>query len=53
MLTKKYVDVIAAFSERGLLPMELIWEDGRRYEIDCVYDVRPGASYKTGGQGDR
>lgn len=53
MFTKKYVDVIAAFSERGLFPMELIWEDGRRYEIDCVYDVRPGASYKTGGQGDR
>ena len=22
MFTKKYVDVIAAFSERGLLPME-------------------------------
>lgn len=51
---KTYVEVVASFREDGLLlPREIVWEDGRRYEIDGVSDVRPGSSMKVGGQGDR
>ena len=53
MMIKKYVEVVAAFCENGLYPMELIWEDGTRYHIDCAYDMRPGYSMRAGGQGDR
>lgn len=53
MFVKKYVDVVAAFGENGLHPMQLIWEDGTRYEIDCVCDLRPSAALRVGGQGDR
>ncbi|UOO38564.1 hypothetical protein IZU99_04770 [Oscillospiraceae bacterium CM] len=51
---KVYVRVTAAFSENGLLmPLSLIWEDGREYPIDRVLDIRPAAALKAGGQGDR
>ena len=51
---KTYVEVVASFREDGLwLPREIVWEDGRRYEIDRVSDIRSGASMKVGGQGDR
>ena len=36
-----------------MLPREIIWEDGRRFEIDRVLDIRQAASMKAGGQGDR
>jgi hypothetical protein len=36
-----------------MLPREIIWEDGRRYEIDRVTDIRQAPSLKAGGQGDR
>ena len=33
--TKVYVEVVASFREDGLLlPKEIIWEDGRHFEID-------------------
>ena len=51
---KVYVEVVASFREDGLLlPREIVWEDGRHYEIDRVIDIRPAASLKVGGQGDR
>lgn len=51
---KVYVEVIASFREDGLLlPREIVWEDGRRYKIDRVSAMQPGASMKVGGQGDR
>jgi len=51
---KIYVEVVASFREDGLLlPREIVWEDGRHYEIDRVIDIRPAASLKVGGQGDR
>ena len=51
---KVYVEVVASFREDGLLlPRELVWEDGRRYKIDRVSAMQPGASMKVGGQGDR
>ena len=51
---KTYVEVVASFREDGLLlPREIVWEDGGHYEIDGVIDIRPAASLKVGGQGDR
>ena len=51
---KVYVEVVASFREDGLLlPREIVWEDGHRYEIDRVIDIRPAVSAKVGEQGDR
>lgn len=51
---KVYVDVIAFFNTDGnLLPLQLTWEDGRKYTIDRVLDVCPAPALKAGGQGDR
>ena len=53
-MEKKYVKVIAEFDEAGrITPLELIWEDGRRFEITHVTDVRRAASTKAGGTGYR
>ena len=51
---KVYVAVSADFREGGImLPREITWEDGRKYEIDRVTDIRQAAAMKAGGQGDR
>jgi len=51
---KVYVQVTASFDADGrIIPRELIWEDGRRYAIDRVLDIRPAAAMKAGGSGDR
>ena len=51
---KKYVDVLALHKADGqILPVMLIWDDGRRYHIDRVLDVRRAASLKAGGVGVR
>ncbi|MFR8001876.1 MAG: hypothetical protein ACLU62_03050 [Hydrogeniiclostridium sp.] len=54
MSCKKYVDVTAIFrSDGAILPLEIRWEDGRRYPIDRVLDIRRAASLKAGGAGIR
>lgn len=51
---KTYVSVSVVFNEAGLmLPREIIWEDGHKYEIDRVKDVKQAAAMRCGGQGDR
>ena len=51
---KIYVQVNADFLEEGgILPRYLIWEDGTKFEIDKVTDVRQAASLKAGGCGMR
>lgn len=51
---KVYVEVTASFRPAGvILPREIVWEDGRHYDIDRVSDIRQSASAKVGGQGDR
>lgn len=51
---KVYVPVLASFDAEGtILPREIVWEDGRRYAIDRVLDIRPAAAMKAGGSGDR
>ena len=51
---KVYVEVNADFKTDGTLyPRSFVWEDGRRYEVDRIIDVRPAASLKAGGAGLR
>lgn len=37
----------------GMLPLRLYWEDGRRFDVQSVLDVRRAASLKAGGTGLR
>ena len=51
---KQYVSVTASFDSDGnILPLCINWEDGRRFAIDRVIDVRYAASLKAGGAGIR
>ena len=51
---KTYVSVFLEVSPEGqMLPREIVWEDGHRYEIDRVIDIGPAYAAKAGGQGDR
>lgn len=51
---KVYVAVNADFRDDGImLPREITWEDGRKFGIDRVIDIRQAAAMKAGGQGDR
>ncbi len=49
-----YVEMDVSFLPDGQMrPRALSWENGRRYKIDRVLDVRPSFAEKAGGQGDR
>ena len=51
---KVYVAVRVEFTAYGtMLPRELTWEDGEKYEIDRVSNICQAAAMKAGGQGDR
>lgn len=51
---KKYVDVVSLTTSDGLVvPMEVRWDNGRRFRIDKVTDRRQAHSLKTGGTGMR
>ena len=51
---KVYVPVDVQFDENGrMLPRSIIWEDGQKYEIDRVTDIRSAPAQKAGGLGDR
>lgn len=51
---KVYVDVVVCFRSDGvMLPKQITWEDGHKYEIDRITDIRQAAAMKAGGQGDR
>ena len=51
---KVYVEVNADFAADGtMLPRVIIWEDGVKYTIDRITDIRQAAAMKAGGQGDR
>ena len=54
MTRKVYVEVTARFdTEVKITPLSLLWENGTRYEIDRILDVRRAASLKAGGTGIR
>ena len=39
--------------EGGVRPLSIAWEDGRRFKVDRLLDVRRAAATKAGGQGMR
>lgn len=54
MAVKVYVSIVAEFSPEGkVVPRELIWDDGSKYEIDRVMSASPRAAMKVGGHGIR
>jgi hypothetical protein len=53
-LYKAYVEVIADFSSEGRMrPLQIVWKDGRTYNIDRILRVDRRASLKAGGAGIR
>ncbi|MDD4081408.1 MAG: hypothetical protein PHP02_08380 [Eubacteriales bacterium] len=51
---KIYVGVLSLTHPDGsIVPLKLIWPDGRQWEIDRMLDVRPGVARKAGGEGMR
>lgn len=49
---KVYVAVKVDFRDDGImLPREITWEDGTKYEVDRVLDIRQAPAMKAGGQG--
>ena len=51
---RKNICVIAKMRENGsIIPLSIIWEDGRIFEIDKILDIRKKASTKGGGKGLR
>ena len=51
---RAYVQVVVEVSPEGQVrPLAVEWEDGRRFEVDRLLDVRRAASTKVGGTGMR
>jgi hypothetical protein len=51
---KRYVEVISRTGTDGrVLPLAVVWEDGRTFAVDRVVDMRRAASLKVGGTGVR
>lgn len=49
---KVFISVTAEYTCDGaILPISFVWEDGKRYKIDKLVDVRHAASLKAGGAG--
>ena len=49
-----YVRVIVEYDEEGgVCPLSIRWEDGRKFRVDRILDVRRAAATKSGGQGMR
>ena len=54
MIKKTYVEVDVKFDTDGnILPLKIIWEDGKEFLIDKVLDKKAAASMKAGGNGMR
>lgn len=55
MLARRvYVKVVVEYDEAGgVRPLWIVWEDGRKFPVDRLLDVRRAAATKAGGQGIR
>ena len=54
MAHRTYVRVIVEYDEEGgVHPLEIRWEDGRKFRVERVLDVRRAAATKAGVQGIR
>jgi len=52
--SRKYVVVNVSFNEDGvLMSRQIVWEDGRVFDVDRVLDIRTASSLKAGSGGDR
>ena len=50
----KYLEVVAKTKTTGdIIPLYIIWESGKIFEIDKILEVKPIASTKGGGVGTR
>lgn len=53
-MRKVFVETIAKYKVDGQqIPMSVIWEDGRKYEIEKITEIKKAASLKVGGCGIR
>ena len=53
-MKKVFVDVVVKHKKDGQkFPLTVIWENGMKYSVDRVLDIRRAASLKVGGQGWR
>jgi len=51
---KKYVPVLVHFDQEGKMrPVMIEFDEGQKYEIDKIVDVRRAACQSVGGVGDR
>ena len=51
---KVYVNVRVDFNSDGrMMPRRITWENGERYTVDRVVDIKPAPALRSGGQGDR
>lgn len=54
MSRRAYVKVVVEYDADGRVrPLSVEWEDGRRFSVDRLLDVRRAAATKAGGQGMR
>ena len=54
MARRVYVKVIVECDENGKIrPLQVEWEDGQRFAVDRLLDVRRTAATKAGGHGMR
>ena len=54
MIKKTYVEVDVKFDTDGnILPLKIIWDNGKEFLIDRVLDKKAAASMKAGGNGTR
>lgn len=53
-MKKLYVEVIVKYNLDGSkIPLQILWDDGRVFDIERIYDIRKAASLKSGGHGLR
>ena len=51
---RRRVEVVHSTSVAGeKTPLEIVWEDGRRFRVDRVLDRRMARSLRSGGEGVR
>lgn len=54
MHRRAYVKVVVEYDAEGkICPLSVEWEDGRKFDVDRLLDVRRAAATKAGGQGMR
>lgn len=54
MYKKIYVEVLTKFDKDGnIIPLSIIWEDGRVFQIDKILQIKRAPAIKVGGIGVR